>query len=484
MIAKALQNADADAGGGWLEKLDSVDLVALTSWRYTNPVGDICAKVGIAPALATNSRRGGETPVRLLHEAALEVVRGEHRACAIVGGEATNARAQARKSGAKLPWSDMAPSDQSAQFAGLSTVRSPLAERYAMLDPASIYPLYETASHAAWDLSPAQAHDESAKLWALYAQAAGDNPSAWMETPPSAETIGTIGPDNRLINWPYPKLMVANPSVNQASAFIVTTLAHARNAGIPEDKLVYILGGAAANEPANFLDRDRYDRSTAQEAVLSAALAQVGGVEELTFMELYSCFPIVPKMALRFMGIEQDQAAPSVTGGLTFFGGPLHNYMSHAICAMVRALRAHPHSSGLLYGQGGYVTKHHALLLGSDAPQDTLAADWSVQAEADRNRGPSPQVREDYAGPATLEAFTVRHSRDGEPDQGIVVVRTPAGERTLARVPGHYRETIDLLEAWDRSPVGTDGMITLCDDGDAVWQPLATTPLSIRRLEA
>jgi acetyl-CoA C-acetyltransferase len=480
LIAAALRTAATDAGDGWLERLDAVDLVALTSWRYKDPVRDICARVGIAPAHAANTRRGGETPVRLLHEAALKVTRGECKACAIVGGEATNARVRARKSGFQLPWTPMPELDESAQFSGLSTVRSALAERYDMLEPSRIYPLYETASQAAWGQTAAEANRESARLWARYAEVARAYPFAWNSTAPNSQTIGTVSAENRLINWPYLKLMVANPYVNQAAAFIVTTLAEAREAGITEDRMTYVLGGAAANEPDDFLHRDRYDHSAAQDAVLRAVIQCAGGAKALSFMELYSCFPIVPKLALRCLGLDPETVIPSVTGGLTFFGGPLHNFMSHAICAMVRALRRSSAATGLLYGQGGYVTKHHALLLGTEAPHHALPEDPSVQRAADALRGPSPPVRDDYAGPATLEAFTVQYARDSQPLQGIVVLRTPMGERTMARVPADDSETLALLQSWDRNPVGLTGIVTPAPDGRANWTPLSGATLGLR----
>lgn len=472
LIARALLAAGEDAGEGWLDRLDSIDLVALTSWRYRDPVRDICTRLAISPAIATNSRRGGETPVRLLYEAALKVVSGERRACAVVGGEAANARARARKGRVELPWTPMPSPAETADFPGLSTVRSPLAERYDMLEPSRIYPLYETASQAAWLQTPAAAHRESARLWERYASVASDNPSAWIRNAPDAATIGTIGPDNRLLNWPYPKLMVANPSVNQAAAFIVTSLAEARAAGVDEAKLVYILDGASANEPDDFLHRDRYDRSAAQEAVLGNIVERAGGVESISFMELYSCFPVVPKMALRFMGIDPAAAAPSVTGGLTFFGGPLHNYMSHAICAMVRALRSSDAATGLLYGQGGYVTKHRAVLLGTGAPEAALRSDPSVQREADALRGPVPLLCPDYTGPATIEAYTVKYARDGEPVDGTLVLRTPSGDRTMASVPADDRGTLALLQSCERSAVGLTGTVTFEPDGRACWAPL------------
>jgi acetyl-CoA C-acetyltransferase len=70
--------------------------------------------------------------------------------------------------------------------------------------------------------------------------------------------------------------------------------------------------------------------------------------------------PCVPKMARRTLGLGAD-VKPTVAGGLTFFGAPLNTYMTHAACAMVRQLRGGARL-GLLYGQGGFVTKHHALV--------------------------------------------------------------------------------------------------------------------------
>src|SRR3569833_2329267 len=69
-------------------------------------------------------------------------------------------------------------------------------------------------------------------------------------------------------------------------------------------------------------------------------------------------------MARRTLGLGPD-VEPTVTGGLTFFGAPLNTYMTHAACAMVRRLRGGARL-GLLYGQGGFVTKHHALVVSRD----------------------------------------------------------------------------------------------------------------------
>ncbi|MFT4253305.1 MAG: enoyl-CoA hydratase, partial [Caulobacter sp.] len=398
LMAKALQAAEADAGAPVLERLDSLDLVGLISWRYADPVSQLAQALGVDPARKTNASMGGETPIRLIHDAAVAIARGELKGAAIVGGEATHSATRARRDKTLPPWTPPASREDAVRFPSSRFAMSPPAVALGMQDPAQVYPFYEMAAQADWGQTPAEGQAESADLWARYAQVAQTNPSAWITRAPDAAAIGAVTPDNRMINWPYPKLMVANPQVNQAAAILVTSLALARELGMPEDRIVHVWGGAAAREPEDYLLRDTYSRSTAQQVVLKAAAAQVGGADRFAHMELYSCFPVVPKMALRTLGVDPAAVAPTVTGGLTFFGAPLNNYMGHATAAMVRRLRENPRDLGLLYGQGGYVNKHHALIVGAAPPAEPLAQDYSVQAAADAARGPVPTLVERHDG--------------------------------------------------------------------------------------
>ena len=85
---------------------------------------------------------------------------------------------------------------------------------------------------------------ESGELWSRYSEAASHNPNAWLKRRFAPEEITTPSPDNRLIAWPYTKLMVANPTVNMGGAVLLTSLAKARAAGIAEDRLIYPIWAA------------------------------------------------------------------------------------------------------------------------------------------------------------------------------------------------------------------------------------------------
>jgi hypothetical protein len=173
-------------------------------------------------------------------------------------------------------------------------------------------------------------------------------------------------------------------------------------------------------------------------------------------------------MTRRVLGLKED-AMPTVTGGLSFFGAPLNNYMTHASCAMVRQIRDGHATTGLLYGQGEFVTKHHALLVSRSASQVALSADYNVQKEIDRRRGKVLALLTDYRGSAAIETHTIIYDRDGAPMHGIVIAITPNNERIMARVPGSDEDLIGMLSDSNKSPIGQRGYVTPIDGGLLRW---------------
>src|SRR5262245_8924022 len=73
LMRQALTAADADARGGWLARVDSLDIVQQVTWRYRDTAARLCERLGIRPARAVYGVTGGESPIRYLHEAALRI---------------------------------------------------------------------------------------------------------------------------------------------------------------------------------------------------------------------------------------------------------------------------------------------------------------------------------------------------------------------------------------------------------------------------
>ncbi|OYY65929.1 acetyl-CoA acetyltransferase [Sphingomonas sp. 28-62-11] len=465
LMVAALQAADCDGGGGWIKAIDSLAVVDQISFREMNPLVDaVAAGLGIAPAHCFQTAKPmGDSPVRLLNEAANRIGSGESIVAAVVGAEAL-------RTAAKRAAANGGDVDHNAMRIRHKGVAPIYRQRYGLTAPVDVYPLYENATRSAWGQTLAEAQAESGRIWALFSQVATDNPNAWLRAPKSVDEIVTPSPANRPIAFPYPKLMVANSAVNQGAGFIVTSLAQARARGFGDDRLIFVGHGAAAHEPDDVLARDGYAASAGMRVSLEQTLAANGlTFDQIDLAELYSCFPCVPKMARRIIGWPEDRPA-SVVGGLTFGGGPIGNYMSHAIAAMVDRLRGGDGQHGLLFGNGGFATYNHSIVLSrAPIPGVSFPHNFDHQAAAEALRGPVPIVDQDYAGPGVIETYTVFYDREGAPSAGVVVARNPVGDRFLARVPGDDDAGIAFLTNANADPIGTSGIAVEAKDGLLEW---------------
>lgn len=457
LMVAAARAADGDAGGGWIARCDWMGIVRQLSFPALDTAipSALPAALGVAPGHVEQSAyQSGDSPIRFVNDAANAIGRGACRVALVVGGEALRTAAR-RPDGGGIGRATRAPGGASTRASGGPPT---LPVKYGLRTPTDIYPLYENALRAAEGRSLAEAQAETGTIWALMSEVAAGNPTAWLRQARTAEDIIQPSADNRPIAFPYTKLMVANSSVNQGAALIVTSLAEARAAGVREDRLVYVGLGAAAHEARDHLCRARFDASPAMQVTLEHVLA-VNGVEAaaLDLVELYSCFPCVPKLARRTLGLPADRAA-TVFGGLTFGGGPIGNYMTHAAAGMVERLRETP-GDGLLYANGGFATHNHAILVTTrPQPAGTFPQEYDVQAEADARRGRVPALTDAHEGEAEIETYTVIYDRDGAPSHGVVLARTPGGERAIARVLGDDHATIAFLTG-EHEPVGTRGHI-------------------------
>jgi len=458
LMLAALATAEQDAGVSLLGRLDWLGIENQIS--FPDPAIDETVVQGLPTRpghIRLTKDASGHGPMELLNRAANAIGRGEVRLAAITGGEALRTAAKQAKGGG------MANALAAAAEAGATK----LARRYGLVTPTDVYPLYENATRAAWGQTLAEAREETALIWSGLSRTAADNPHAWLRTPLSPHDILAEGPANRMISFPYTKLMVANSAVNQGAALILASLETALSLGVPREHLVFVGPGAAAHEPADFLCRDGFTASASLNASIDRTLALNNLVTGLLdHVELYSCFPCVPKMARRRLGWPAERPA-SVYGGLTFGGGPIGNCMTHAAASMVERLRSDP-GNGLIVANGGYATHNHAIVLTSQAPaRNPFPQDFDAQSTADAMRGPIPTLLEDYAGPGVVESFTMPYGREGKPLGATIVARTPDGARFLATVPGDDGPVLDWLARAD--PVGSSGRAEPMADGRQRW---------------
>ena len=90
-------------------------------------------------------------------------------------------------------------------------------------------------------------------------------------------------------------------------------------------------------------------------------------------VDLYSCFPVAVEVQAQELGISPHRAL-TLTGGMTFGGGPFNNYALQGAAAMVRELRDGGDAAvGLTTAVSGLLTKPAAVLWTTDAPTAPFA---------------------------------------------------------------------------------------------------------------
>jgi acetyl-CoA C-acetyltransferase len=460
LLAAAVLEATGDAGLGPADRarIDRLEVINLLSWKYADPAGAVAARAGLGAAVAGYGPVGGEQPTLLVARLARQVQEGTVTTGVVVGGEALASRRRWGASGQEPPWSPRGkPPIAHDPLGGLGHA----AHAHGLTDPASVYPIIDNAHRAARGWSLAEGQERSGRIWAAMSEVAARTPGAWMPTPRTATEVVTPGPKNRMVAFPYTKLMCAQPMVDQAAAVVVTSVAEARRSGIPEDRWVYLVADAAGRDRTEILERPTYTGSEPVRRVLSDVLASAGlGPDDLDLLELYSCFPVVPVIGLEALGLPADTPT-TVAGGLTFYGGPLNAYMACATVAMVRALRRGDGRRGLLHGNGEYLTKHHALILATEPPAGGFLADDPTTRQADLDARERPAVVTSPEGEATVETWTALFDRDGRAARGIIIGRRPDGARFVANTPTDA-DTLDALT--DGTPmVGRSGRVVPAD---------------------
>jgi acetyl-CoA C-acetyltransferase len=293
------------------------------------------------------------------------------------------------------------------------------------------YPLFESALRAAAGREPAEHLRWLGALWGRFAEAAHFNPHAWIADPPTAEEIATPSERNRPVSIPYLKLLNANIQVDQGAAVLVCSAQAARDAGVPPDRWVFPHASASAADHWFASERERFDRSPALAACADAALGHAGvAIDEVAHLDLYSCFPSAVQVAARELGVDLEDhgRAPTVTGGLTFAGGPGSNYVTHSLAAMSGRLREEG-GVGVVTGVGWYLTKHGVAVLSPEPPAAPFA-----HAEPDVSAAPRREIVTPPTGTrAPVEAYTAVCDRDGEPAYGIATFLLDGGTRAVAR---------------------------------------------------
>ena len=313
----------------------------------------------------------------MIDDAACAIAAGRREVVLVVGGEASHAQRRARKVGVELPWLVEDPrADRpgpDTTFGGDQPFFAPHELDRGLIRAASVFALIENGLRYARGETLDEHRRRIAEQWARLSEIAETNPHAWTRERRAPATIRTPSPSNRMVVFPYTKLMCSNPYVDQAAAVIVSSVEVARRWGVHRDRWIYP-HAATEIQTTPFVSRRRDFHSAPDLGLAGRRVLELAGIQagDLHHVDLYSCFPAALELGRAELGLGSERDV-SLTGGLGFAGGPFNSYVLHSTATMMDRLRAAPGTRGLVSSIGGFVNKHAFAIYSTEPPAEGFA---------------------------------------------------------------------------------------------------------------
>lgn len=428
LMERALVGAADDAGNTAV--LGALDRIAVMQgrWRWGDPARLLADRVGARGATSVFAMASGSIPQDLVADAAARISAGACDAVAVCGGEWAHGRRRLRAAGRPLPVTPQRGANPDECFGVNRDWESPLERARGFGEPLVVYAMFESAIAAARGEDYTATRTRAGAIAEQLSRVAATTEDAWRREALPAETIVAPTAANRFVVFPYTKWMVANPDVDMAFAVILCAAEVAVRLGVPTDRWVFPVAAAGCDDRCWFSELDRFDRSAHHALTAAAAMGAAGvGIDDVKYLDLYSCFPAAVYLQSQALGIDPLHRDITVTGGMPFFGGPLASYMGHAIVRAVQLVRDDPTELAMCVGNGGYTNKLATGLYAGVPPRGGFRIeDVSARAEATPHRR---AVAEPARG-VVIEATTVVFDRAG-PVQALATAITSAGARVV-----------------------------------------------------
>lgn len=459
LMATAVEAAIRDATPRGINQVDAIFAVRSLSTKHTNPALGVSQRLGISALRCAITPHGGNMPQALVNLAAQQIADGEMDIAILVGAEATRSRNRARRNAFELSWSVGKSGDAMPEAVGEDLLMNHAIEIDRKIGmPIQIYPMFETAIRAASGRGVDEHQQYIGELWSRFSHVAAKNKKAWKQRSYSANEIITASTTNRMVGFPYTKLMNSNNDVDMSAALIICSVERAESLGIAREKWVFIHSGTDCHEHNYVSHRDNFAETPAVRLGGEMALLLANKtIAEIDIVDLYSCFPSAVQLGAASLGLEIESQLTR-TGGLSFNGGPWNNYVMHAISTVMCDLRDAPQQTALVWANGGYATKHAFGIYAMTPPVNGFrhgSPQKIVDSLPRRDVADAAQA----VGPATIEAYSVMHDREGTAETVNSAVILADGRRAWATSSEKDLATAMTSGEWVGKPT------TLTSDG-------------------
>jgi acetyl-CoA C-acetyltransferase len=428
LMLQAVRMAGQDAGAaGLLPALDRI-LVPKGRWNHADPARSIAAAIGAARG-GTVLSTVGVLQQTLIGMACAAIAEGDIEAAMVVGGDTGYRILRSQITGYEPTAPDEPGGAPDVLLSPKEELRHPAELRAGLRMPVGLYAIMESAFRARRGWSVDAHRDRIAAIYSRFSAIAADNPAAWTRKAMPPEAIRSASDRNAMQAFPYTKLMCSSWNVDQAAALLFCSARKAAALGIDRDRWIFPWASTESNHMVPVSARAELDACPGAGIAGRAALEPFGIVPaDIDLIDLYSCFPLAVEVYAAELGIDPGRDL-TVTGGMSFAGGPYNNYVLQSTARMGQLLREAGKGTGLVSSVSGALTKQGFCLWSvNPAPDGFRFVDTTALVA--QSSAVKPVVM-DFVGPGRIAGYTVVYERS-RPPRAVVVADLEDGLRSVA----------------------------------------------------
>lgn len=427
LMVDASERAGADCGVPAALARTNLVLVPRGTWQYRDPGRAVAQRFGAAPRGSTVGEIG-VLQQTLFTRAAEAIAAGRAHVVLICGAEAKHRARLATRAGIVVDDLDPSEGEPDDMLRPMGDIVTATEIERELVMPTHQYATVESALGHASGRTPVEQRTHAAELWSRFAAVAAGNEYAWDRRGLSASEIATPSPENRVVAMPYTKLLCSQWNVDQAAALILMAAETASALGVARDRWVFAQTAAESNQMVPLPCRAEIHRWPAFEHVAGALGLVPGEAAAPEVVDLYSCFPAAVQVQADALGLAIDGPL-TVSGGMTFGGGPLNNSVLQAMVPFAGRLREQPEATGLITSVSGMLTKTGGSIWSATPPDEGFRS--TDVSEAARAATAVLPLLPDAVGLGTIVGGTVLFV-EGVPARAAAIVDVDGG-RTIAR---------------------------------------------------
>ena len=363
LMDKAVKLAIHDSGNNKIIKYINEIQIPKGYWRYRDP-GKWIAKQNNISDVKTTVSKIGILQQSLINSACKKIISGEINGSLIIGGEARYKKTRAAIENKNFKETELMENPDH-YIKSDNQLTLDIEEKSLGSMAVSYYSILESAFRAKELNDFSQHHHHIAKIYSDFSKIAYKNNLGWDDKYYSVDEIINSNESNPQIAFPYNKKHCASWNVNQSAAILLCSEKIANLLEIDSDKRVYLLASSENNNMIPTLQRENLTKPIGMKLAADFIL-DICNKNKITpsLFDLYSCFPIAVQMFADVLKINNFSNS-TVTGGMSFAGGPLNSYVLNSTVQIIRKIRSNKSDIGIVTGVSGMMTKQSFALWSS-----------------------------------------------------------------------------------------------------------------------